>query len=272
MAKENGVKIEKGDLAKALDTALADLQKAAKGDDLTKSEKKDDDETEDLVDNPEGKGEGTGKKGKDADWKGKAGKGDGDEKESGKGSAETDDSKGGEDADEQAKRDGYRKGVENGLTKSDAVKNAVEVSKFLSEFVKSMAEIMGDLKNSNSALTKRIASLEKSNAAFADALVKSFAASNDITKSLSEEIGAFGGRPMARKSIPSTVKVEVIEKSQRGNEEGGQRSELSKSEIAGKLADLEMKNAVPLGTTSRYEAAGLLSKSVEEMVFGKSAE
>jgi hypothetical protein len=275
MADKKAVAVEKNDLEKALDTALDDLKKAAGSTDLEKAEKKDEDEDE---------------KGGHAPFAGAAGKGEGDEKKSGKGSAQEDEDmkdkkdeddedmkadkheeKKEEDEDMKAQEEGYRKSVETDLTKSTAVKSAVEVSKFLGEIVKSLSAIVGDLKNSNSKLTKRIASLEKSNAAMADALVKSFSTQNEITKSLGAQIESFGGRPLARKSLPAGAKVEVLAKSHRGDElaKGGE-GELSKSQIADKLAALEMSNKVPMGTTSKFEAAGEMSKSVEEIVFGKS--
>lgn len=251
MAKETAVaakKDEKNDLEKALDGALADLQKAAGSADLEKSEKKDDEKEESKA----------------APFEKKDEKKD-DEKEDAKGDEEE------SDEDKKAQKEGYRKSVETDLTKSAPVKNAVEVSKFLGEIVKSLGEFCGDLKNSNSLLVKRVAALEKSNAAMADALVKSFSTSNEITKSLAGELAVLGGRPMARKSIPAGVKIETLTKSARGDEEAAKGGDLTKSQIATKLADLEMTNKVPLGTTSRYEAAGLMNKSVEALVFGEQA-
>jgi hypothetical protein len=251
MAEKTAVKIEKTDLEKALDGALIDLKKAASGDTLEKSGKKDEEKEEAKGEEP---------------FKGADGKGDGDEKESGKGSAETDDSKGDdEDEDEKARKEGYRKGVENDLTKSAAVKTAVEVSKFLGEFVKSMSEIVGDMKN-------EISALKKSNVALSGALVKSFESQNEITKSFASELATFGGRPLARKTVPAGAKIETLAKSTRADEETGVegQGDLSKSQIAGKLADLEMTNKVPMGTTSKFEAAGIMSKAVEGLVFGKS--
>ena len=257
MAEKIAVKIEKTDLEKALDGALIALQKAAGTNTLEKSEKKDDEREEVKGEEP---------------FKGASGKGDGDEKKSGKGSAESEDAKGDEDPeDKKAKEEGYRKSIETDLTKSAAVKNAVEVSKFLGEFIKSMSEIVGDMKNSISGLKGEVSSLKKSNAVLAEALVKSFETQNDMTKSLASEINTLGGRPVARKAIPTGAKVEVLTKSQRGDEEGSEgKADLSKSQIADKLANLEMSNKVPLGTTSKFEAAGVMSKSVEGLVFGQS--
>jgi hypothetical protein len=243
---------EKTDLEKALDESLGALQKAASGKELSKSEEKE-----------EVKGE--------APNKGASGKGDGDEEKAKKtASAEKEDMKGeakkdedddvkGEKDEEEAMKAGCEKSVTDSLTKSEEAKNAVEVSKFLRDFVKSIGEIVGGLKNENLKMRRQIASL-------GDALAKSQAAQNDLIKSMNADLQTIGGRPLPRKSVP----VASIEKSMRGNEGSEGKMELSKSQVAQKLCEMEIAGKIPNGTTSKYEMTGELHKSLEGLVFGES--
>lgn len=253
MAEKN--ETEKVDLEKALDESLGALQKAASGKEIAKSEK---DEKEDV------KGE--------APNKGASGKGEGDEKEAkktafaekedvkGEEKHEDEDAKGDKDEDEEMKamKAGCEKSVEQTLTKSDEAKNAVEVSKFLRDFVKSMGEIVGGLKHENLMMRRQIAAL-------GDALVKSQSAQAEMLKSMNADLQTIGGRPLPRKS----VHVATIEKSMRGNE-GGEKVELTKAQVAQKLCDMEIAGKIPNGTTSKYEMTGELHKSLEGLVFGES--
>ena len=142
------------------------------------------------------------------------------------------------------------------------MQNAVEVSKFLKELVKSLADIVGEQ-------TYRIRRLEKSNAKFQVALAKSFGAQNEMLKSIGSDIEVAGSRPMPRKSVDGKG-ISTLEKGFRNNEPGKSdgRQDLSKSEIASKMADLEIGGKLPAGTTSKFEMTGEMNKSVESLVLG----
>ena len=254
MAKEE--KQETSELEKALDESLDTLQKAAEGTEtiskVAKKDKKDEDEDakgEEKKEDEDAKGE---KKEEDEDAKGK--KKEEDEDAKGEKKEESD------DEDEAAKKEGYRKSTQDNLAKSESVSNAIEVSKFLDGIVKSFGEMLGDMRY-------RLSKLEKSNKALAGGIVKAFSAQNDMVKSLSEEIGSFGGRPLPRKSVDG----KFIEKSFR-NDEKGQKNSLSKSQIAEKMVELECSNKIPYGTTTKFEMSGEMSKSVESLVLGESKE
>jgi len=275
----------KSELEKALDESLATLQKAASGDveTISKSAKKDEDEDakgdkklppfmkkdEDKKDEDKKEDEDVkGKKdeeeihGADSDLDKKDSKGD-------KKDDEDEDAKGKKDEevdeeDEDKKKVGYRKSVEDTLAKSETVSNAIEVSKFLRDLVKSQSEVLGDV-------VYRMRRLEKSNAALGEALAKSQSAQNDMLKSMNEQVESFGAAPRPRKAISGPA--ETIAKSFRNDApKAGDANELSKSEISSKLADLEMGSKVPYGTTARYETTGEMSKSVEKLVIGETKE
>jgi hypothetical protein len=261
MAKEVKADEKTSELEKALDESLNELQKAAGDDTLSKSKKDDEDESAKgdkkppfLKKKDEDKDEDEPKK-EDEDAKGDEKKKDDDESAKG-------DKKDEEDEDEKAMKGGYRKSVEETLTKSASVANAVEVSKFLREIVKSLADINGEL-------IHRVRRLEKSQTAFHAALAKSQGAQNDMLKSFGEQVEQIGGRPAARKSVDGRT-ISTLEKGFRNDEKKSEGQDLTKSEVASKIADLEMSNKVPMGTTSKYEMTGVMSKSVESMVLGES--
>jgi hypothetical protein len=156
-----------------------------------------------------------------------------------------------------------KKSVEETLTKSETVQNGIEVSKFLNELVKSLADLVGEQ-------NYRIARLEKSNKALGEALVKSFGAQSDIIKSFGENIQVMGSRALPRKAVDGKS-VTTLEKGFRNDPKAAAASgtqELTKSEIASKMADLEIGGKLPAGTTSKFEMTGEMSKSVESLVLG----
>lgn len=243
----------KKDLEKALDESLADLQKAASGDEPVskkpvpeKSEPAPEIEKAQDDDEDGDKGKKKGKKPCPP------------ESEDEKGDEKEDD----DDEEEGAMRGGYRKSAEDNLAKSETASNAIEVSKFLKEIVKSLGEMVGDL-------THRVRKLEKSNRALAEALVKSQTAQVEVVKSLGSEIASFGRAPLPRKGVSGAP---AIEKSFRNDGKGseGDKSDLSKSQVADKLADLEIGGKIPVGTTSKFEMTGELHKSYEGLVYGES--
>ena len=233
----------KSELEKALDESLEDLQKAAAGEEtISKAAKSEEKEEEEV------KGE------KPAFLKKKG------EKDEKKDEGEDEDAKGDKkdeekDEDEETMRGGVHKSVEETLSKSESVSGAIEVSKFLRELVKSQAEVLGDVMH-------RVRKLEKSNKALAEALVKSQTVQVEVLKSIGSGVVAASRQPLPRKSISAGA---TIEKSFRNNE-GTDENKLSKSQVADRLSDLEIGLKVPMGTTSRYEMTGELSKSFEKLV------
>ncbi len=239
------------DLEKALDESLDALTKAATDETISKAGKSDE-----KKDEPEeAKGDKPAFLKKKGDKKDDA---DGDEDEDAKG-----DKKDEKDEEDEAMRGGYRKSVEDDITKSETVANAIEVSKFLRDFVKSVSEVMGDMKH-------RIACLEKSNRALAGAVLESGKSQVEVIKSMNSDIATLGGRPLPRKAL-EVSKVATIEKGFRNDEktaEGGDKN-LSKSQVSDRLAALEMERKVPYGTTTKFEMTGEMHKSFESLVYGE---
>jgi hypothetical protein len=250
------------DLEKALDESLDALAKSAEGgeaedakgdkaeDEDAKGDKpaflkKDDDKKDDK------------KKDEDEDAKG-----DKKEPEEAKSDKKEDVEKKDEDEDEKSMRDGHKTAVHATLTKSETVSNAIEVSKFLREVVKSLSDVIGEQ-------NYRLRKLEKSNASFRDALVKSQGAQNDILKSFGSDVAIAAKAPLARKGLDAKT-VSTIEKSFRNDEVKGSGAEgemdLTKSQIAEKLCDLEIGGKVPHGTTTKFEATGELNKSFAKLI------
>lgn len=237
-------KVEK-DLEKALDESLDILAKAAKSEE---SEESKGDESE------EAKGDKPAFLKKD-DKKDEPEDAKGDKKED-----EDDEMKGEkkEDEDEKSMRDGRKAAAHEALSKSETVSNAIEVSKFLREIVKSLADMNGEL-------VHRVSRLEKSQAAFQDALAKSQSAQADVIKSFGADIAVAAKAPLPRKGVDAKD-VKTIEKSMR-NDEKGEEKTLSKSQIAEKLCSLEISGKVPYNTTAKFESTGELSKSFESLVY-----
>lgn len=240
------------DLEKALDESLDVLAKAAKSEEA--DEAKGDESEEAKGDKPAFLKKKDDKDG-DEDKKKESEDAKGDEKKD-----EDDEMKGEkkEDEDEKSMRDGRKAAAHETLSKSETVSNAIEVSKFLREIVKSLADMNGELLH-------RISRLEKSQAAFQDALAKSQSAQADVIKSFGADIAVAAKAPLPRKGVDAKD-VKTIEKSMR-NDEKGEEQKLSKSQIAEKLCTLEIGGKVPYNTTAKFEATGELSKSFESLVY-----
>lgn len=262
---------EKTDLEKALDGALADLSKAAgeisKGEGGHAPWKGEGEEAHGGEADEEKKREDEEKKKKEAedlkakekekeDMKAKEGYNKGGKKEEEDIHGSTQDFGG---RDEKSLRAGIRAEVMEDLRKAKTVENAVEVSPFLRDLVKSIGEMMGDF-------AYRIRTMEKSNAAFAQALAKSHVAQAEMLKSMSAEVSTASGRPLPRKAVDARG-IATMEKAFRGG--GDDKPQLSKAQVSDKLANLELEGKVPFNSTAKFESTGQMTKAVEALVLGE---
>jgi hypothetical protein len=255
-------KIVTGDLEKALDESLEALAKSAGEAEEAKGEKCEKDEKKEPEEAKGAKPDFLKKKGeKDEESDEEKAKkeqedGKGDEKKPEAEEAKADEK--GEDEDEKSMRDGRKAAAHEILSKSETVANAIEVSKFLREVVKSLADMNGELLH-------RVSRLEKSQAQFQGALVKSQSAQADLIKSFGADAKIAAKAPLARKGVDARDAA-TIEKSFRGDDKAADGLSLTKSQIAERLCDLEISGKVPLHTTSKFEMNGSLDKSFEGLV------
>lgn len=242
------------DLEKALDASLDELSKAAK---CEESEEAKGDKAEDAEESKGDKKPPFMKKDGDKDDEKK-------ESEDAKGDKkdeEDEDAKGEKEEDESEKsmRDGRKAAATETISKSETVSNAIEVSKFLREVVKSLGDMHGEL-------VHEVRTLRKENAEFKVALAKSQAAQADLIKSFGADVAAAAKAPLPRKGVDAAA-VKTLEKGFRGEGKDEKESSLTKSQVAEKLATLEIEHKVPMGTTSKFETTGELHKSLESLVY-----
>lgn len=240
------------DLEKALDESLADLAKAAQGEEAEEAKGEKSEEAE------EAKGDKKppfmkkdGDEDEDDEKKKESEDAKGDESEEAKGEKE-------EDESEKSMREGRKAAATETIAKSETVANAIEVSKFLREVVKSLGDMHGEL-------VHEVRTLRKENAEFKVALAKSQQAQADIIKSFGADVSAAAKTALPRKGVDAAA-VKTLEKGFR-NDGGKDEKTLSKSQVAEKLASLEIEHKVPLGTTSKFETTGELHKSLEPLVY-----